>query len=347
MSCVSNPEPPDKHHMRAKNTLRSQPRQDGLSLVELMVAMSVSLVLLGGFIQIFVHNKNAYRLQDELGFLQTNGRAALAELGDHLRIADHWGSTDPADIKDSIGGSITGVGGCNRAWITNVGEGVRGYEGAANIGSVSGFPSGCINAAHYLPNSDIIVVRYADPTDPVPSASLSSHGSNVFVRTLVGRGAALMMGSDGVPATLPNQDGAYNFHYRMAVYHLRPCAIVNTDNSCTDGVPTLVRMVLNGNSLTTESLVYNIEQLQFEYGLDGNSDGDVDRYQNATAVSNWNQVQAVRLSLLTRTEIKDLAFNDTSTYAMLGYNHTVPSTAGNHHRRQFTKLIQIRNRARQ
>jgi len=52
-------------------------KQRGLSLVELMVAITISLVLMAGVGQIFISTKTSYNLQNGLGRLQENARYAL------------------------------------------------------------------------------------------------------------------------------------------------------------------------------------------------------------------------------------------------------------------------------
>jgi len=64
-------------------------RQTGLSLVELMVALVVGLLLLGGVIEIFVANKQTYRVAEASARIQENARFAAEILGRYLRIAGY------------------------------------------------------------------------------------------------------------------------------------------------------------------------------------------------------------------------------------------------------------------
>jgi len=323
-----------------------------------MVAAVVSLILLGGVIQIFVSNKQAYRIQDQLGLLQENGRFSTEIVAKALRIADHWGGVEASTVSGNP--TTSGPGSCNQAWINNVTRGIQGFEGAATISGVSGLPAGCIAAADYVPNSDIVLVRYADPDGVVADASLGSggNGSRPFVRTAVGLKAVLMRGSDTVPATLPAQAGTYNFPYQVEVYFLRPCS-KKAGTTCTgaddngDPIPTLARLAFNGATLQQEALVEGVEQLQIRYGTDTDDDGDTDRYDIASAIStdptvtpNWGQVVSAEFSLVARARQSDPLHSDGTTYTMVGYSHT-PSTAQQpYHRKQYTRVIQIRNRTR-
>lgn len=68
---------------------RQTTSQYGLTLVELMIAMVVSLLLLAGVIQIFLSSKQSYQLQDGLSRLQENGRFAMDVVTLNLRHAGY------------------------------------------------------------------------------------------------------------------------------------------------------------------------------------------------------------------------------------------------------------------
>ena len=62
-------------------------RQAGLTLVEIMVAVTLSLVLLAGVMQIFIGSKSAYNLQNGIGRLQENARFATDILANSIGLA--------------------------------------------------------------------------------------------------------------------------------------------------------------------------------------------------------------------------------------------------------------------
>lgn len=72
-----------------RNFSRSQPRQLGLSLIELMVAMTIGLFLVAVVGSLFVSAKQMYRTQDNLARLQENGRYAMDILGRNVRDAGY------------------------------------------------------------------------------------------------------------------------------------------------------------------------------------------------------------------------------------------------------------------
>ena len=63
--------------------------QRGFTLVELMVALAVSLLLLAGVIQVYLSSKQAYRVQDNVARIQESGRLAMGFLTRYVRIAGY------------------------------------------------------------------------------------------------------------------------------------------------------------------------------------------------------------------------------------------------------------------
>lgn len=64
-------------------------KQKGLSIVEIMVAVTISLILLAGVSQIFLSSKTAYNVQDGMGRLQENARFALDVLARNVGMAGY------------------------------------------------------------------------------------------------------------------------------------------------------------------------------------------------------------------------------------------------------------------
>ncbi len=319
-------------------------RQRGFTLVESLVAVGLSLILMAGLIQLFAGSKRNFNLQQDLGGIQENGRFAVRHLRTALQMAGHWGGQREG-VDDAIGGVLSGIGDCDQAWLTAVDEPVRGYEGAADIASVTDLPANCIPASHYVPESDLVVVRYGRGDRPVATADLGlpANASRVFVRAAAGLGAALIQGGDGPPDDLPDEDGTYNYPYEVALYFLRPC-LDATATACKDNVRSLARLRLDGDTLVEEALVGGIEQMQIQYGSDLDQDGVVDVYQTADAVDNWNEVLDVRLGLIVAGRTDDAGMEDTDSYSLPGFVHSVPTDRRRLHRKSFNQLVRLRNR---
>lgn len=72
---------------RLTTTIVKHRAQPGFTLVEIMVAISLSLVLIAGVGQIYLSSKESYRVQNELARLQENQRIAIEFLQSNIRQA--------------------------------------------------------------------------------------------------------------------------------------------------------------------------------------------------------------------------------------------------------------------
>ncbi len=75
----------------------------GFTIIELMVAMTLGLILLGGTINLFISNKRTYQEQNFLAALQENGRFAIDILSRDLRMAGFFGCNHkPAEVHNYL-----------------------------------------------------------------------------------------------------------------------------------------------------------------------------------------------------------------------------------------------------
>lgn len=87
-------------------------KQQGLSIVELMVALAVGMVLIAGILQVFLSSKNTYAVNEAMSRVQENGRFALEFIANSAR---HAGYIDPNDKVNKPYAIIPEGGRCNLA----------------------------------------------------------------------------------------------------------------------------------------------------------------------------------------------------------------------------------------
>src|SRR5690606_35110770 len=63
----------------------------GFTVVEVLVAVAISLLLLAGVMALFANSRLSYESNDRLARIQENGRFALALITRDLRAAGYWG----------------------------------------------------------------------------------------------------------------------------------------------------------------------------------------------------------------------------------------------------------------
>ena len=152
-------------HMDIHNTNGRLPRRSrGFSMVELMVALVITLILMAGVSQVFLSSKQSYMIQDTLGRMQENGRYAMEVLTTDLRRAGYWGgNADINAIDDNTPAGVnngnkiaTDDGTCtNTNWARMLTLRIFGRDdNRTNYGCL---PS---DTTHI---GDILVVRYAAP----------------------------------------------------------------------------------------------------------------------------------------------------------------------------------------
>ena len=86
--------------MNAMHTLTDNTfdqRSSGFSMVELMVAMTISLLLMAGVVQIFSGSRASYVMQEGTSRLQENARFTLGRLSHDISAAGYLGCLDSAN----------------------------------------------------------------------------------------------------------------------------------------------------------------------------------------------------------------------------------------------------------
>jgi len=309
----------------------------GFSLVELMVALVITLILLAGIGQIFLSSKKSYTLQDSLARMQENGRYAMDTLSQDLRRAGYWGGN--ADITE-IGGTLPllnedGIclGSGNNDWARKLDKKIFGLnDNRTNYG--------CLPSTT-LPSQDVLMVRFAAPWRVGGITTPTFLNDHFYLRSSLFEGK-LFKGSD--EASNPITAAAVRTSELVArVYFINPATNAGT-NKCGGGtVPSLYRLGLANGVPTVEEVAYGVEGLQVQYGIDTTNDDSVDSYVNAAGPTDpmWDQVISVRIWLLVRAECPDTGYINDTAYSMGGTNTTFND---NYRRKLYTSTVRLRNR---
>ncbi|MEM7543353.1 MAG: PilW family protein [Pseudomonadota bacterium] len=343
-------------------------KQRGFSIIELMVASVLSLILMNVIIQLFISNKQAYRLQEGASELNENARYAINHIQHYMRMGDHWGAveSDVVSISTGVPALVTGTT-CAGVDVPITSEGFRGYAGVT-----TGVPVTCIAAANYETNTDAFYVRYARSIPNRPDAAPATvtevatwNPQRVAIRTQVGVRAQVfrsnLIASDSALSDLtPGSDpiNLTNYEFAAHLYYVRPCTFAGSNGTCgdsgDDAIPALVRRNLDGFTFNEEVLVSGVEAMNLHYGIDESGDLVADYYDNAasvTANATWAQVVSVRVNLvianLTRDNTLDLTtLGQTSFTFPDGRTWTVPTEARQFRRQQYDFIVQVRNQTR-
>jgi len=280
-------------------------RQQGMTLVELMVAMAIGLFLVGGALFVYSQSKNTYRAGDSLARLQETARFAMDTLEPDVRLARFWGrSSSPARITTPPGMVITCDGADVTDWVTDLEAAVEVRDDSYDLDcdSFRDDPQA---------GSDVLILRHAEPWSggaPTPPAA-----GRVQVRTNLEGGRTF---NDGNPPDLGTDASTHNVV--MNAYY------VSRQSSFEATQPSLRRLTLRADgTVGEEEVIPGVENLQVQLGMDTDGDGDVDRYVDgdhplvtagAPGFDPDAQVVAVRVWMLVGTPADDQAWVDERLY---------------------------------
>lgn len=331
--------------------------QDGFSLVELMVAITIGLAIAGGMTAMFVNNSQSRSEIERANRQIENGRYATQVLTEDLRLAGFLGEFDPTVLTSPAtkpDPCLTSLADLKSAMPLHV----QGYDNGASLSCLSDVRTG----------TDILVVRRVSTcTVGETNCDPASTGTPYFQASLCDNTTELGSVTTSDHYALDTASANLTRHKRDCTtlasqrrYRTHIYFIANNDNS-GDGIPTLKRAELGasggGSAFTIVPLVEGIENMQIEYGIDSDSDGIPNSYTAdpdngcvaAACVTNWRNVVSVKLNLLARNTEKSSGYTDTKTYSLGLTANGSSNTAGpfndNYKRHAYESLVRLNNPA--
>ena len=342
-------------------------RPRGYSIIELMVAITISLIVLAALVGLFAGNSRE-RGEIERANQQTeNGRYALQIIGDDLRGAGYLASFNPGTVAGPNAQLVIPAALPN-ACATDVPTlnsalalAIQGYDNGANAPA-------CV--ADLRAGTDILVVRRAS-TCAVGAAGCDAQvAGDVYLQP---SGCATEF-TAGTYYALDSNAGNLNLHQKdcvtaALVYQFRThIYFVANNDKPGDGIPTLKRAELGVNAggaaaFNVVPLVEGVENLQLEYGLDtavpttGSPavyTADPSSYNGCVpapcnVVSNWRNVVTAKINVLTRNLTPTQGYTDTKTYALGltfgGVVNTIPAFNDGYKRHVYYSVARLNNPA--
>jgi len=328
--------------------MRRVSKQMGISLVEILVALVISLFLLAGIVQVYVGNKATFAFTNALAEIQENGRFALDSMSQDLRLANQWGciSFNPADT-DNINDTL------------NAGN-VAGYDtdfhDFLNEEAIEGTNDTGLNG------SDTLIVRGGKPGQTNVEAPFTSATTNTLntnpIRTITGGDIILVarcgendllieaeadiLSVNSVDNSVPTQT-LINLNENKSQQYGNDAMVIELQTvtysiaAGASGLPSLFRQEFNG---AAQELVEGVENMQVLFGIDSDNDQFPNQYVTSDSVPDFQNVVSIRIMLLLQS-IDDFIAEDPQTYTFNGVQ-TTPTD--NRLRQVFTTTIALRNR---
>ena len=330
----------------------------GITLVEVLVAITLGLLVIAGIGQIYTATKRSYDIQSNMARLQDVGRYAIETISQDIRRAWFWGLTDMRALPPGLPYELADTDGTCSSTISSWARMVRQPIFGLND-SVTNYD--CIPTSDHS-RGDVLVVRYADPI-----AVTTYDGDHLYIRTAPYK-TCITWGNPDISATPPSADiplprsptpplppscpaVGIPFSDHRIVAHAYYVSDVRSDSSPTcNGIPIPSLSREEAGTLgkpVRKGLVAGVEDLQFQYGIDALGDGSVDRYLNAgdtglslTVNDDWVLVSAVRVWVLVRAECPETGYVNNTTYVFGDRSYT-PND--NYRRQLYSTTVALRN----
>lgn len=338
----------NRYH-RQNLTRHALRNQQGLSLVELMVAMALGIFLTWGATQAFLTGKQTYSMQQALSRIQENGRMAQEFFGYDIRNAGGYGcATGQFIVASSSANNLTNKANDEFNFENSV-------YGADNVPATAAAGLALATGLNPVPvaGTDILIVHTGTNLGlevlaaPAPTAT-SARVNNLGLVT----GDILAMGNcTAVTILKPTSISSGTISYGFGTAPAVGSSVMKLDTAIyyvannPDGQPALYRRLL-GDGGTSQELLTGVENLQLEYGIQNATYNTIDfRTANAIGATQWSSwvaapvISAVRYSLLMRSENQLLDTPQTYTYN--GVTVTAPAT-DRRLRQVFTGTVGIR-----
>jgi len=353
----------------------------GFSLIELMVALTLSMILMAGALSILYSTKLTSSENERLARVQEAGRTAFELIRQDARAAGYLGCAKPRIDRSLNPPTSTFSNGLNStSLLWNFGFPVSGFEAtSATVWTPvldAAIPAVPVPAG----GNDVLVLRAARPGSPVfrtnavfnvgdpipvdrdPNATLTvpvsivisdCKGATVFMATdfaATGGTATIKHATGGAPGN-SSSDLLRSFSLdslvqpvQTVIYYVASCTAVNAP-VCPAITPPALWQIVGGG--TPQELIQGVEGMQLLYGVDTDGDQLANSYQKANAVADWSTVVSVNIAVLARSIDETGVEKDKQTYKLLGgaANNGADYGPFNDRRQRqiFTTTITLRN----
>jgi type IV pilus assembly protein PilW len=340
-------------------------RQSGITVVEILVGLALSLIILAGVMHIFINNKQTYRVQEAFARLQENGRFAMNFITKDLRMAGYVGCggkvANPENRADYYPPSTDPD--------IDHGDGIEDQVGNFFASGLEGFQTGdlplalsdalTLSASDVVPGTDIVRIKRAASTGVRLKGNMTSVNANIQLDAATAAGVfqefdylfisdceaadifvANNVSSGATTTTIahPESTNIGNFLSKPYQQDAEVYKFLSTTYYVgynVAGEPALFRQTMgNAASMNVEEIVEGVENMQLLYGEDTDDDGTPNRYVDSATVTlngDWNNIVSVRIELYMRSVEDNVAAKEN------------PFHGDRKLRRTFTTSIAIRN----
>jgi type IV pilus assembly protein PilW len=298
--------------------------QRGLSMIELMVAMTIGAVLIFGATQVYVNSRTSYGISESVARLQETARYAMSVVEPDVRMSNYWGllkgaavvfnqasqTSAPAAVAPGVPANI-----CGNNFAVDVTTNLQGDNDGyiisatrqAGCDALPDISTGIAWASTPVATADTLTVRRASTITSVPAAGTLQVCTTRIAGFLLSNGAATC------PTAPPPLNVAQLDNLIVNAYY------VDRNSQQQAGLPSLRRKTLTTAGgvpqFRDQEIIAGVEDMQVQFGIDtfGNT-GIAQRYVDPNGVPAGAQIVAVRIWLLVRSDAPENGFTDSKIY---------------------------------
>ncbi len=270
--------------------------EHGVSLIELLVAITIGALLIFGATQVYVDSRNTYEINESTARLQETARYAMSVLEPDIRMSNYWGLVKGAGVITNQApqdeASIGPPTDCGANYARDLALNIEGSNGSS-VFACTAYRASAVTSA------DTLTIRRAAVTPAAGSTGRLRICSTRVMGDLV---------TDSTGCT-PAPAGQVNDLIVNAYY-------ISRDSTGRPGLPSLQRIALaSGPAFVAEEIIPGVEDMQIQFGVDPTGTrGIATRYVNPGDVAEGEQIISVRIWLLIRAETPEVGFVDGRTY---------------------------------
>lgn len=331
--------------------------QQGFTLVEVLVALGIGMVILTALAVLFANNSGSQSELERTTRQVESARFAIDLLGEDLMHGGYYGAFNPDGIPVLYESPAAGA--CPAA-VADLGwslpaAGPKLPPALQGLSATQAAAAACLSGAdaQHLAGTEAVIVRHAETGNSLAPAAVTA--GNLYVQTSrcpsnnqidPSEKRVALVGSTSAQFILPGLDcTTVNAEVRRVIqrtYFISRC----NDCAANDGIPTLKRNEWVDGARQVTSLAEGIENLQLEYGLDNNSDGQPDAYVASSGITGiapaqWQNVVTVRIHLLARNTEATAGYTGARTFQLGAAAPVTPTD--NFKRTLFTNTVRVNN----
>jgi type IV pilus assembly protein PilW len=294
-------------------------RERGLSLIELMVALTIGAVLIFGATQVYVNSRKSYGINESVARLQETARYAMAVIEPDIRMSNFWGLLKGAGVIANQANQTAAAAAvapaaaaniCGRNFATDLSTNLQGDNNRYFLSATRA--AGCDNLIDVVTGAawPTTAMATADTLTVRRASVFTSPASAGFLQVCTSRIAGRLI-SDGSACTAAPAGQLDNL-------------IVNTyyidrNSAQPPNLPALRRKVISSAGgapvFLDQEIIPGVEDMQIQFGIDpaGNT-GVATRYVDPNGVPAGAQIVAVRVWLLVRADVAETGFTDNRVY---------------------------------